>query len=194
MNAPRRSHTPKGQVARERILRCAEKLFAARGFHGTSMRDVAKEARFPLATVIYHFARKERLYAAVLGAIAAQLEVAMGRALEAEGAVATALVRWALAEPDRVALVMRELLDNPARVSRAAQLPLAGFLRTLAAFAAARGTKQPEIAVLHAVGAISYVVVSRPTVRRILGTTREARIARSYEKEAVALVRRTLGS
>jgi hypothetical protein len=99
-----------------------------------------------------------------------------------------------MANPGRVAILMRELLDNPARVAKAAQLPLAPLLRTLAGFAAARGTREPEIAVMHTMGAISYVVISRPTIRRILGTAREARMARAYEKEAVAFARRTLGT
>ena len=51
-----RSHTPKGQRAREHILATAEDAFAERGFHGTSMRDLAAAADLPLATLVYHFA------------------------------------------------------------------------------------------------------------------------------------------
>src|SRR5438552_412907 len=72
------SHTPKGQKSRDHILGAAERLFAAHGFHGTVLRDVADAADVPLASVVYHFGKKERLYAAVLADIAAELERELG--------------------------------------------------------------------------------------------------------------------
>jgi len=47
------------------ILDAAEKLFAAFGFNGTSIRDVAQSADVPLALVSYHFKSKLGLYRAV---------------------------------------------------------------------------------------------------------------------------------
>lgn len=44
----------------------AEKLFARRGFHGTSLRDITGEAGVDLALVNYHFGTKKQLLAAVL--------------------------------------------------------------------------------------------------------------------------------
>jgi AcrR family transcriptional regulator len=83
-----RSHTPKGQRARLRILKGAESLFVTHGFHGASMRDIASEADLPLATVVYHFARKEQLYAALLhdigGELMGELEAALARAQHIE--------------------------------------------------------------------------------------------------------------
>ena len=68
-----RSQTPKGRRMRDKILVAAERLFTTHGFHGTSMRDAASAAGLPLATTVYHFARKEQLYAAVLDNIGNQL-------------------------------------------------------------------------------------------------------------------------
>ena len=51
---------------RERILEVAEALFAARGFAGTSMRDIAGAADLTAASLYNHFEGKEALYAAVL--------------------------------------------------------------------------------------------------------------------------------
>ncbi|MBX3223336.1 MAG: TetR/AcrR family transcriptional regulator [Labilithrix sp.] len=193
-----RSHTPKGQVARERILRAAEPLIAARGFHGTSMRDVAEACGLPLATVVYHFARKEALYGAVLGGIAEQLLGALSPggpsgATSTLDAMLRGLVRWSLRHPGRVRLLVRELLDNPARVSHAASLPLAPVLTTLAEEVRAAGHPQAELAVLHVVGAVSYVVTARPTVRRIVGAERDREMMATYEDEAVAFARRAIG-
>jgi len=44
----------------------AEKLFARRGFHGTSLRDITGAAGVDLALVNYHFGNKKQLLAAVL--------------------------------------------------------------------------------------------------------------------------------
>lgn len=54
-----------GERTRLRILGAAEKLFAAHGLDGTSMRDVAERAEIPLALVNYHFGSKDGLYRAV---------------------------------------------------------------------------------------------------------------------------------
>jgi AcrR family transcriptional regulator len=199
----KRSHTPKGQVARDRILRAAEPLFAARGFHGTSMRDMAEAADVPLATVVYHFARKEALYGAVLAAINAEVmngieEVKRKAEQEGESVLAnalTALTRWSLRRPARVRLVMRELVDNPARVAKAGALPLAPVLSSLSALVLEeRGEAlDPDLAVLHFIGAVSYVVAARPTVKRIVGADRDREMMDGYEHAAADLAARIFG-
>lgn len=202
--ARRVSHTPKGQLARERVVHAAEKLFAKHGFHGTSLRDVAAAAKQPLASIVYHFAKKEALYAAVLTAIGGQLERALVDTLRDEGtdrveSIARGLVRWSADHPDRVRLLLRELLDNPARVARASKLPLAPVLTRLSSAVAADmqagrlAATTPEIAVLHLVGAIGYFVVARPTVFRIVGPARARVLDAAWEEEALTFARRTLG-
>ena len=51
---------------RQKILDSAEKLFAKRGFHGVSIRDITKGAGVDVALANYHFGPKENLLAAVL--------------------------------------------------------------------------------------------------------------------------------
>jgi AcrR family transcriptional regulator len=43
------------------ILQVAEKLFAEKGYDGTSIRDISKEARINIAMVSYYFGSKEKL-------------------------------------------------------------------------------------------------------------------------------------
>jgi AcrR family transcriptional regulator len=164
-----------------RILKATERLLVTHGFHGTSMRDVAKAAGLPLATVVYHFARKEQLYAALLHEIGAEVVATLD---ETDDFVA-ALVRWTIEQPGRVKLLLRELLDNPRRVKTATQLPLAPFLERAAALLGVG-----EIAVLHVVGALSYVVAAWPTVDRIVGVKRARVLHEGYEREAIAFARR----
>jgi AcrR family transcriptional regulator len=198
-----RSHTPKGARARDKIVRAAEKLFVSAGFHGASMRDVAEAAGLPLASVVYHFAKKEQLYGAVLEAIGEELGGAVGGALDDADrpwsarldGVVRALVGWAGAHPGRVKLLLRELLDNPSRVERAGKLPIAPVLVRLSelvrAGTAAGAFRQvvPETSVLHLFGAISYVVAAKPTVRRIVGASRDRQLSSTYEREAIAFAR-----
>jgi AcrR family transcriptional regulator len=51
---------------RARILDVAEALFAARGFAGTAMRDIARETDLTPAALYNHFEGKQALYEAVL--------------------------------------------------------------------------------------------------------------------------------
>lgn len=50
---------------RDRILTEAARLFALEGFHGASMRDIAKAADVGLPLVVYHFETKQNLYRSI---------------------------------------------------------------------------------------------------------------------------------
>src|ERR1700690_2727752 len=51
---------------KEKIMDAAEKLFARRGFHGTSVRAITGAAGVDLALVNYHFGSKKLLLAAII--------------------------------------------------------------------------------------------------------------------------------
>ena len=78
----------RSQATRERILDAAEKLFAERGYHGVSLRDVTGAADVDVALVSYHFGNKQGLLDAVLLRRAAELNderLALLDAVQAEG-------------------------------------------------------------------------------------------------------------
>jgi AcrR family transcriptional regulator len=54
------------QDSRDQILKAAMHLFANRGFHETSMSEVAREAHVSKALIFWHFKTKEELFVAVL--------------------------------------------------------------------------------------------------------------------------------
>lgn len=64
---PRGPRPSRGRPTRERILDSAEKLFARRGFHGVSVRDITQDAGVDVALVNYHFGSKQALLDSVLG-------------------------------------------------------------------------------------------------------------------------------
>ena len=56
---------PRGERARGEILQAAQRLFVERGFHGTSMRQIAQEAGIALGGIYNHFSSKEEIFTAV---------------------------------------------------------------------------------------------------------------------------------
>jgi len=54
------------QLRRSDILKAAEHLFALKGYHEATIRDIAKEAQYATGTVYLHFKDKEVLYFALL--------------------------------------------------------------------------------------------------------------------------------
>jgi AcrR family transcriptional regulator len=64
--ARRQREGSRSRPTRERILNAAEHLFAARGFHGCSIRDITGEAGVDVALANYHFGSKFGLLEAVV--------------------------------------------------------------------------------------------------------------------------------
>ncbi|HEX3936954.1 MAG TPA: CerR family C-terminal domain-containing protein [Xanthobacteraceae bacterium] len=60
--------TRPSEVTRERIMKAAERLFAERGYDGTSIRAIVAKARVNQAAINYHFEGKDGLYREVLRA------------------------------------------------------------------------------------------------------------------------------
>ena len=63
---PARRRAARSRPTRQRILDAAEQLFAQRGFHGVSIRDITGSAGVDVALANYHFGSKQGLLEAVL--------------------------------------------------------------------------------------------------------------------------------
>ena len=59
--------------SRERIIRTAISLFAARGFRGTSIRDIAHAMNMSISNIYHYFGNKEGLLVAILEHASEQL-------------------------------------------------------------------------------------------------------------------------
>jgi AcrR family transcriptional regulator len=62
---PPRRPAPDRPDRKDAILLAAEKLFAQRGYHAVSIRQIADEAGVPLALVGYYYGQKHELFAAI---------------------------------------------------------------------------------------------------------------------------------
>ncbi len=58
---------------KEQILNVAERQFAEKGFSGTTLRGVIREAEVNIAAIHYHFGSKEELFIAVVRRVAKQV-------------------------------------------------------------------------------------------------------------------------
>ncbi len=81
MHRPRRLKAP---VTREKLIEAAGEIFAEKGLHGTSIRDITQRAGANVASVNYHFHDKFELYAQVLRRAHQGIVAAMSRPLTAK--------------------------------------------------------------------------------------------------------------
>jgi len=65
-NAAPAAENTSGSVVRQQILETAIKLFAQRGFRGTTTKEIALAAGVNEVTIFRHFATKQELYSAIL--------------------------------------------------------------------------------------------------------------------------------
>lgn len=110
----------KGADITQQILAHATRLFAARGFVGASLRDIAKAVGIRKPSLLYHFNSKDDLRRGVLENMLGHWNEVVPRLLKAATsgheqfeAVATETIEFFRADPDRARLLLRELLDRP---------------------------------------------------------------------------------
>jgi TetR/AcrR family transcriptional regulator len=110
---------------RAETIAAATRLFAAHGFEGTALQDIADAVGVSKPAVLHHFPSKEHVRQAVLDAILAHWQRMLPRLLLAAtasgdrfDAVFGELHRFFAADPDRARLIVRETLDRPAEMRR----------------------------------------------------------------------------
>ncbi|MFP6684385.1 MAG: helix-turn-helix domain-containing protein, partial [Polyangiaceae bacterium] len=100
--------------ARQGILETATRLFAAHGFDGTSLQDIADEVGIRKASLLYHFTSKEKLRLAVLDRLLDHWNDVLPKLFMASlggeprfGTIIKALVDFFADDPDRARLLVR---------------------------------------------------------------------------------------
>jgi AcrR family transcriptional regulator len=103
---------------KEEILEVATRLFAERGYEGTSMNDVAERVGMRKASLFYHFATKDALYESVLDRLVASIGSALGMVYGGDGTFEQRLERAAETLTDVLGshqyaarLLLREAMD-----------------------------------------------------------------------------------
>lgn len=104
---------------REAILAAAARSFADRGYHRTSLHEVAEDVGIQKASIFHHFASKEALYRAVLEEGRGQGEAIIRAAIggtggwsERVGALLDAYVALVAAHPEQTKILLRQSLGD----------------------------------------------------------------------------------
>lgn len=111
---------PQQLDVREQILEQATRLFAARGFEGTSLQHIADAVGIRKPSVLHHFPSKDELRKGVLEKLLSHWNGVLPQVLLAASSgqgqfdgVLSAMTAFFLDDPDRARLLTRELLDRP---------------------------------------------------------------------------------
>jgi AcrR family transcriptional regulator len=135
------AHRAAEQDARAAIVAAATKLFAARGFDGTALQDIADAVGVTKPAVLHHFPSKEHVRQAVLDGILAHWNSTLPRLLLAATAstdrfeaVFGELHRFFASDPDRARLVLREALDRPPELRKLLRGPVRPWLDAVAGY------------------------------------------------------------
>ena len=122
MNRPARPKTP--APGARRIESAARRLFASRGYAGTSMAEIATAAGVSKATVFHHYRSKRALYEALLGDAFAGFREQLIPLLDTERNLQDSLREFTAAHLDRLTrmqgtmrLIAREMLSGTAASS-----------------------------------------------------------------------------
>lgn len=105
---------------RAQLLEAATKLFAAKGFDGTSLKDIADVVGIRKPSLLYHFPSKNELRLAVLDGLLERWNDVLPKLLMAAAGgedrfetIVRETVTFFNEDPDRARLLMREILDRP---------------------------------------------------------------------------------
>lgn len=205
MARPRLSDLDPAQPATsERLLVEAEKLFAAQGFAGVSLRDIGKAAALSNAALLHYYPSKEKLYRAVLDRVAADMEAAVAPVLRSTAppvarfeALFEAFADWLERQPDRARLTMRELTENVERLATARHFAMTGLIDGMSRVildgqrAGVFRRCDAAVFVFHMVGSLSYFANGLPTIAGILGRKSEA-LWQAHRRQTLAHLRRAL--
>lgn len=186
---------------RERFVAEATRIFADRGFYGTSLAAIAAAMPFTKQALLHHFGSKEQLYGEVLARISDRLMRELEEVIASEDAASdrlaatfVGLLRTSLEHSDETQLLMRELLDNKRRAESARTWYLKPFLERLTQLAmrdpsgALASRADAGAFVYQLLGAINYFVVSQPTLRQLLSPAEFVRLNADSERQLSTLI------
>ena len=193
------------ETTREQFISAAIQLFAERGFYGVSIAAIADKLGLTKQALLHHFGSKERLYGEVLEALGRQLLAAVNR--HRDCAPAERLENFFLdftghdaMSHEAQCLVIRELMDNRARLQQAETWYLKPFLdRLVETYQHIPGLESVSdmealAAIYQLIGAVSYFEISQDTLRHMYGRQEFERLKATFPDTVRTLVRTSLQS
>jgi len=155
--------------ARAKIAAAAEELFAARGFDGTAIRDIAGKATVNGAMIHYYFGNKEGLYRAMLEGAASRVQALLFETTGGSGSTKERLARFVdayaayiLSQPNLARILYREMLTGAKHIRKIAQQYATTnytMLRTMISEGVKRGELRSVDAELAPISLMGMVVI-----------------------------------
>jgi len=113
------AETRTGRCTRDAIRTVAARAFADRGYHRTSLHEVAEDVGIQKASIFHYFASKEALYRAVIDEGHGQTDAIIRQVLAGEGdwmararAMLDAYVDLVSANPEQAKILLRQSLGD----------------------------------------------------------------------------------
>ncbi|SFU17843.1 DUF1956 domain-containing protein [Mesorhizobium sp. YR577] len=186
--------SPSAEQTRTALIRAALTLFGAKGFEGTSTREIAAQANANIGSIAYHFGGKEGLRTAAADYIVATIQGIAGQALGnfelAGGAKITPeaahaqlraalerMVAFVVVQPEAgeiVQFLLRELAHPTAALDRIYSGVFEPTHKRLCAmWEAATGeaaeSQETKLVVFTLIGQVVYFRIGREAVKRRMG-------------------------
>ena len=171
--------------ARSKIMVAAEELFAARGYAGTSVRDIASAAGVNGAMIHYYFGNKEGLYHSILETAASEVRSLLKEAAGDDQPTRERLTRFIHAyatyifgHPNLARIIHREMLAGGKHLKQVVQKQLGknyAMLREIIREGVRRGELRPvdvDLTPLSLIGMIVFFQIGRPIISEALGKER----------------------
>lgn len=125
------------EEVKDRIIHSSLKLFAEKGYAGTSLREIAEEARTTKPMIYYYFGNKEGLYVSLLKDLLHGLGETVERAIDPAADIETnlrnytsAYVDYIQAQETGIALLLREMFGLGEQVVREFSIELEAQVRS----------------------------------------------------------------
>ena len=195
----------RGPATAERILAAAEALFAERGYHGTTLRDVAGRVGLRIPSLYNHFPSKDALYAAVLErgigpvvALLAELALAPPAERDDPRRVVEPVMKMLAARPHLPRLVLHETLAGGEHLTPMLREWMAPAFARARELVEARGgaasvaPEQAELLVLAMYHTVIGFFASAPFYRALTGTDLLAEPMLTRQTELLRLMTETL--
>ena len=203
---PGRPVGARGDQTRERVVAAAVATFASRGLAGTSVRDIARQARIRVSTLYHYFRSKEALYREVQERVNAEVRelvvsaLSQGRDLrETTRAAVGALFDLFLSNRAIMQLGYRTALEGPSRFGAERGIAdrwlglLEGVLRPAEGRGEVKGV-DPVLFMVTIDALVHWHILNEGLYRQLLGTgLDDAALAARVREHVIAVALRTLG-
>jgi len=170
--------------ARAKISAAGEELFAARGYAGTAVRDIAEKAGVNAAMIHYYFRSKEGLYRAILESAASRVRAMLVETTGGDLSTRDRLARFVeayaayiLSHPNLARILYREMLAGGRQLIKVAQkyaVTNYTILRETMAEGVRRGELRKidiDLAPVSLMGMVVVFQLIRPIVAVVLGAS-----------------------